>query len=332
MATVFSTLDVHPRERLSYWRDTMRIVPHEFTSSAGFSFRGTVCSGMLDDILVSEFYCDPCEVRCSARNIAQSDCDDFLLCVQLGGVSVFSQLERQAVTAKGSFVLLDPRRPFSVSYQGCTKSVSLKLPRNAFEARLSEAAAHSIRIMDVCRPLVGLTSGFLSLLPSHIDALERSAASPLAEQTLDLIALAFSMESGKPVTLASSRAVALYRLKAVIEAQLCDPALKPAAVASAAGVSIRYANVLLSQEGSSIERYILRRRLERARRTLEDPNQAQRLVSEIAFAWGFRDLSHFARKFRIAYGLTPGDCRRRAQERAGACQPNQDEEGDWSRI
>ncbi len=332
MATVFSTLDVQPRERLSYWRDTMGIIPHEFTSSAGPAFRGTVRSGMLDDLLVSEFYCDPCEIRCSARNIAQSDCDDFLLCVQLAGVSVFSQLERQAVIEKGSFVLLDPRRPFSVSYLGGTKSVSLKLPRQAFEARLGEAAAHSIRVMDVCRPLASLASGFLSLLPSRIEAVERSAASPLAEQTLDLIALSLSLEADQTATLSSHRTIALYRLKAAIESGLCDPGLKPAAVAATAGISIRYANALLSQEGSSIERYILRRRLERVRRTLEDPNQAHRLISEIAFAWGFRDLSHFARKFRIACGLTPGDYRRRAQERAGASQPNEDEERDWSRV
>jgi AraC-like DNA-binding protein len=114
----------------------------------------------------------------------------------------------------------------------------------------------------------------------------------------------------------SRREIALYRLKAMIEARLCDPALKPAAAAAAAGISVRYANDLLSQEDYSIERYILHRRLERARRALENPSQARRSIGEIAFAWGFSDLSHFVRRFRFTYGLTPGDYRRRAKERA----------------
>jgi AraC family transcriptional regulator, positive regulator of tynA and feaB len=79
---------------------------------------------------------------------------------------------------------------------------------------------------------------------------------------------------------------------------------------------VRYANDLLSQEGSSIERYVQRRRLERCRRALEDPKQAHRLIGEIAFAWGFSDLSHFSRRFRATYGMTPSDYRRRASLQA----------------
>ena len=79
---------------------------------------------------------------------------------------------------------------------------------------------------------------------------------------------------------------------------------------------MRYANALLSQVGFSVERYILHRRLEHCRQALEDLAQARRMIGEIAFSWGFSDLSHFGRRFRAAYGLTPGDYRRRAQQGA----------------
>jgi AraC family transcriptional regulator, positive regulator of tynA and feaB len=83
-------------------------------------------------------------------------------------------------------------------------------------------------------------------------------------------------------------------------------------VAAAAGVSVRYANAVLAEEDTSIMRLVLARRLERCRRALEDPSQAHRTVSEIAYGWGFSDLTHFGRKFRAAFGLTPSDYRRRA--------------------
>jgi AraC-like DNA-binding protein len=100
-------------------------------------------------------------------------------------------------------------------------------------------------------------------------------------------------------------------LKSVIEARLYDPGLKPAAVAAAAGISSRYANALLARHGTSLERLIQQRRLERCRDALDDPAQVHRTIGEIAFGWGFADLSHFGRRFKTEYGLSPTDYRQR---------------------
>jgi AraC-like DNA-binding protein len=301
---------VHPRERLSYWRETAGA--HEVELSADPGFLATLRNQMLNDLVVCELDCDPCQVKRTARNIARAGCDHFVLCMQLSGKGVASQGDRVAVNANGGFILLDASRPYEMSFEG--RSVTLMVPRRALEERLGAAAALSALTMDAGRPLTGIASVFLSMLPSRIDAVDKLTASRLADQALDFIALALSLEAGQTATLASARATALFRLKAVIDARLCDPALKPATVAAAAGISVRYANDLLSEEGFSVARYILHRRLERCRRALEDPAQAGRMIGEIAFSWGFSDLSHFVRRFRAAYGMTPGDYRRRACE------------------
>jgi AraC family transcriptional regulator, positive regulator of tynA and feaB len=315
MAFVFSTEEVHPRERLSYWRDVMSVVPHEFASEAGPGFLGTVRSEMMGSVMLSDFRCDPCEVSRTSRNIAASDCDDYLLCCQMEGRAVVSQGDKQAVAETGGFVLIDPRRPFSVRYEGQTRSVSLQIPRPALESRLGVVAALSAHTMQAHSPLAELASGFLTMLPSRVDAIDDAVCAGLATQVLDLLALAFAAELDRSPALSSPRATTLLRLKSSIEARLCEPDLRPAAVAAAVGISVRYANDLLWEEGASIERYILHRRLERCRAALEDPTQAHRLVGEIAFSWGFSDLSHFSRRFRTFYGVTPGECRRLAQER-----------------
>ncbi len=208
-------------------------------------------------------------------------------------------------------MLLDLQRPSRMIYTECSRAVCLTIPRQALEARIGPAQSLTVLPMDASRPLAALAAGFVSLLPSRIGRLDATAGAKLTDQALDLVALAYSVEAaGTGVVLSSPRATTLFRLKSVIEARLCDPDLKPAAVAAAAGISIRYANDLLAQEDFSVERYILHRRLERCRRALEDPAQRHRTIGEIAFAWGFGDLSHFARRFRAAYGCTPGDCRR----------------------
>jgi AraC-like DNA-binding protein len=163
------------------------------------------------------------------------------------------------------------------------------------------------------------------MLASRLDAFEGAACSKLSEQALDLVALAVSEQLGQgDATLSSARSTALFRLKSAIEARLREPNLRPASAAAEAGISVRYANALLWQEGSSIERYIQHRRLERCRQALEDPAQAHRMIGEIAFGWGFSDLSHFGRRFRAAYGLAPGDYRRRAWEIAASTRSQED--------
>jgi len=98
-----------------------------------------------------------------------------------------------------------------------------------------------------------------------------------------------------------------------IENRLSDPMLDPSSAAAAAGISVRYANVLLAEQGTSLQRLIVSRRLDHCRRALEDPAQAKRTITDIAFAWGLSDLSHFDRRFKTEYGCSPRDCRQRFQ-------------------
>jgi AraC family transcriptional activator of tynA and feaB len=112
--------------------------------------------------------------------------------------------------------------------------------------------------------------------------------------------------------ISSARSVALLNVRAVIESRLSDPHLNATSVAEAAGVSIRYANALLAEENTSIMRLVLAMRLARCRQALEDPFQDNRTVSEIAYGWGFSDMTHFGRCFKAMYDVSPRDYRKSA--------------------
>jgi AraC-like DNA-binding protein len=317
MATVYSTSEVQPRNRAAYWREVVikDIARHNFQSSVGPAFHGSLRMGPLGSIGVSLFECDPCETERTRADLVHCRSDDFIVSLQLAGRSVMFQDGREAVIECGNFALLDTARPCGGLHQTGIKCLIITIPRQALQARLGNVAALMARSIPAHKPIAELASGFLRLLPERLDALEARASAAIAEQAIDLIALTFSTETSQGgITLSSPRAVTLLRLKSAIEARLVDPYLKPAAAAAAAGLSVRYANALLALEGFSIERYILHRRLEHCRRALEDPAQAHRTIGEIAFQCGFSDLSHFGRRYRAAYGMAPGDYRRRTQE------------------
>lgn len=317
MAVTYSTSDAHPRDSISYWLEvaTKAFVRHDFKALGGPTYRGDIKAGALDALGVSSFECDSCEVSRSASDIARADSDDVLLVLQLSGIGHFGQDGRQDVNRRGNFVLIDTRRPFTIRFPERIRSVTFKIDRPAIEARLGGLGAMTARSIKPEGPVAGLASGFLSMLAARVDLVAGAAASRLADQALDLVALAATAEFGQSgLALSSARSVTLLRLKTVIEAHLREPDVRPTAIAAEVGISVRYANALLSQEDSSVERYLLQRRLERCRQALDDPAQAHRMIGEIAFSWGFSDLSHFGRRFRGVYGMTAGDYRRRSQE------------------
>ena len=193
--------------------------------------------------------------------------------------------------------------------------LSIRVPRQELEARAGNAAALAARALDSRDPVAGLASGFLTMLAERIDTIDKSAAAKVSAQALDLVVLALAAETGTSgVTYSSRRAVTLTLLKSAIEARLHDPELKPASAAAAAGISVRYANALLAEEDTGLERYIIERRLQRCRRALEDPAQGHRMIGDIAYSWGFSDLSHFGRRFKAEFGCAPGDYRRQHRE------------------
>jgi AraC-like DNA-binding protein len=317
MAITYSTDEIHPRDRVAYWYEVVskNLARHQFHSRVGSAFHGSVEVGALGALTVAAFESDPCGSKRSQRDAAHCYNDELVLSLQLAGRTLVQQDGREAILDGSSFSFMDMSRACTATRLTRTRSVVISIPRRSLEARLGNVAGLSARAMCASNPLTGLAAEFLALLPARLDALTGPSGSLVAEQALDLIALAYSSEaSERGVTLSSPRFVALLRLKSVVESRLRDPELKPATVAAAAGISVRYANDLLSHEGFSVVRYIQHRRLERCRQALEDAAQVHRLISEIAFAWGFSDLSHFIRRFRTAYGMTPGDYRRRAQE------------------
>jgi AraC family transcriptional regulator, positive regulator of tynA and feaB len=314
MAVVYSTNDVHPRDSIAYWLDDVikGFVRYAFTASDG-PFRASVRFGKVGDLSIADYKCDPHGAERTARDIARARCDDIVFNLQLSGRSIHCQDDRQAVTEPGGLYLIEPRRPHTGHYQERSRTISIRMPRHTFEARLGSAAPHACRALSSQGPVAGLAFGFLTMITDRMDAIEGSAGAQIVEQALDLLALAISAEGTGRVTLSSPRTVALTLLKAAIEARLHEPELKPTVAAAAAGISVRYANALLAEEDSCLERYIIERRLERCRRVLDDPAQAHRMIGEIAFSWGFSDLSHFNRRFKAEFGRSPGEYRRHVQ-------------------
>lgn len=170
------------------------------------------------------------------------------------------------------------------------------------------------------RALHGATVGkaAAALLRSHLLQLRRAAATVrpadgerLAGTVVDLLAVALGAAGWLAAPLPAAARTLKLRAEQLIAAGAADPALNPAALAQALGVSRATLYRLFASEGG-VQRRIRAVRLGAAAAALD---AGEDTVVRIAEQFGFGDASHFGRVFRAAYGVAPGNWR--AGERAG---------------
>jgi AraC family transcriptional activator of tynA and feaB len=316
MKRLFSTASVHPRDRFDYWHTVAckNLVGHSSKPACRQTFEAEIATGMLADIGLLLFANSPMDVTRAMQHVARSEGDDLFICRQVAGALALEQDSRQVILEAGDITLLDPILPYIAKFSAGSKLLVLKIPRRLLEARVGktrEMVAHCIKPLE---PEHSWTSSFLAMLPGVAGTMTRAAEDIAKDQTLDLVALSLvkAMGASQP-RISSTRAMALLNVRVAIESRLSDPALGAATVAKAAGVSVRYANALLAEENTSIMRFTWARRLARCRQALADPLQNHRTVSEIAYGWGFSDMTHFGRSFKAMYDVLPRDYRQFAK-------------------
>jgi AraC-like DNA-binding protein len=98
------------------------------------------------------------------------------------------------------------------------------------------------------------------------------------------------------------------RIHSLIKDRAADPDFGPPEAASEAGISLRYLQKLFTQRGSTCTDFIYSVRLNHSARLLDRRMllNTREPISAIAYACGFRDYTHFARKFRHRFGQSPG--------------------------
>jgi AraC family transcriptional activator of tynA and feaB len=314
MEQLFSTETVHPRDRFDYWHDVAcrNLLKHDSRPECRLKFQAAIYAGRLADLGLMLFNNSPMGVSRTQHQVARATSDELFVCRQMSGLLALEQNGREIEIEAGDVTLIDPLIPYRGKFSRGSNLLALKVPRRALEARVGGVRDMVLRPIKPSQADGSLLSSFAAMLPPHVGRMSPVAENLAKEHVLDLLAVSLTTVVGarKP-RVSSAHSFALMNVRAAIEARLTDPMLDASAVAAAAGISVRYANSVLAREDTSIMRLILARRLARCQEALWDPSQAHRSLSEIAYGWGFSDMTHFSRRFRAAYGVLPSEYRKR---------------------
>jgi AraC-like DNA-binding protein len=308
---LLSTDAVHPTGRVAYWHDVVceTFVALDCRTALRDRFCGSVASRCAGGLNLGWVDADAQAVARTRTLIAQSSDDAMLVSLLVRGEACVVQDGRQARMSPGDLVLKDPTRPYEMLFDAPFTKWVLEVPRAALRQRLGTPEAMTATCVSGATPLGRLTKDFLFGFAALPHTTPHLVQERLAGQALDLIAMALTEHTQAHVSQGAHRTVLAVRMRSFVEQHLPKADLNGALIAGAFRMSARSVRDVFAADGTTPGRYILTRRLERARVLLADPAQHRRTISDIAYAVGFADLPHFNRSFRAAYGRSPREAR-----------------------
>jgi AraC family transcriptional regulator, positive regulator of tynA and feaB len=312
----FSTEGVEQGRKLEYWNevacDTFTPVVSEPFDVA--TFCGSLTRTQVGGLRVAEVRSEPTRVLHARSEVARTRESTFFLMLQLEGISINRQDERDAKLTPGDFTLCATARPYEMTLPAASRRLVIGIPDGLMRRHLACPDTISAVRMSGNRGMAALVSNFIrSFWGCREDASDPAVALRMSYTLLDLIAAAYSVTPH--VRCEHSSLVTAHRVRIIsyIEAHLRDPDLSPTSIAQACRITPRYLHHLFTSESETVTQYIQRRRLEECARALIEAPVRGRLVTAIAFDYGFNSLTHFGRVFRNHYGLTPSEYRRAAK-------------------
>jgi AraC-like DNA-binding protein len=284
------------------------------TLDAGVPVSARVCLWEFGTAAIFQLESSGISVVRTAKSVRSAPCD-FVAIAQHGvGAGQLTTESTTRTVRSGQTVLCDVTQPFEYSWRGRGGTRTLQVPIDELAVptdvvrRAGEHLASS--------PLYGLVSRHIHDMATDAETLSATAvAGSLGTASTELIrALILSAAGESPAAREVLEQTLITQVRAYVSQHLRDPDLGPDTIATALAVSTRHLYRVCGDAQLHLEQWIISSRLERARMELSQTAADSSTIGAIARRWGFKDPTHFTRRFRAAYGMLPSQWLRSAQE------------------
>lgn len=269
-----------------------------------------VATRHLPDISLLDATISPMAPR-RTRAQAQDGKDDLVFAFIESGMVSFDPQGGHAFELRGGEAYLGLNsRASRHTLVGKPSFFDITIPRAVLDARVKIRDYAAIGKLAPS-PALNLLKRYAQAIMQADAMLDEALARRSADHLLDLASLALGAR--KDVAEKASRhGLAFARLAAIkadIRQHLAENWLSLEEMARRHGISPQYLRSLFYKDGTSFTDFVRLERLERAHALLTDARQAHSRISEIAYACGFGDLSHFNKCFRQRFAMSPSDAR-----------------------
>jgi AraC-like DNA-binding protein len=213
----------------------------------------------------------------------------------------------------GELLVVDVSQPFAFGWRGrgAAQSLNTWTDHLALPVDLVRRAGPRLR----SSPLYELFRRHITDVTRNADMLSTTpAAGMLGAASVEL---ARALIATAVDDVATARDVVeqtlIVQIRAYVRQNLRDPGLSPGSIAAALAISPRHLHRVCANANLQLEQWIISTRLEHAKTELASTASRHRSIATIARRWGFKDPTHFSRRFRVAFGALPSEWRRNAR-------------------
>jgi AraC-like DNA-binding protein len=328
MRVHFSTDDVPPCDRESYWREivakhVLKVAPSDRPDPA--TYWGQLDAELTERFTLFNFQdCHRSRVR-TAADVRRDTSERFQL-DRFDRERIYSAAPARSTAVEirqvpGDFYITSSEWPFRATMRDWLSVGGLTIPQSVLSPLLAGGRLTRPVTVPAGSPLGSLVGAAFDAAVKQVPLLSRELGDAVLENLCGLVALACgASDEGRWSAQESLRGARLESAKRHIDQHLTEHGLTPASTAAALGISLRQLHLLFEPTGTSFAQYVARLRLLRCRAALAGPTGAIRSVADIAFGWGFNSLATFYRAFEREFGLPPAALRA-AGRRPGRRQP-----------
>lgn len=320
MLSTVDTSDVAPGNRLAYWRRHVDVANGLNVVCGTENFLGRMENRVLGPLSIHSVY-----ISTPHRAIRTRTQEDLIFAnIQLRNDGARFCGSREFVMRRDSLMLYEASEAYQLDFDGASESLVLAIPKPELQKRVANLPVHLEEAFEYDSQKVTMLAQMMrGVLEMPVQA-RQSVTDSIAEAVLSmLVATLFDCEAAGSRTPTYGTAAMLQRIKAYVNANIADPDLSPVVVADAVGITVSYLHKIFMLNNTTLMQAILAERLERCRKDIAKLDRAGGL-SQVAYAWGFNDASHFSRSFRKRFGVSPREYRLQMEERESAWRKKRD--------
>ncbi|SSW66193.1 helix-turn-helix domain-containing protein [Achromobacter agilis] len=249
-------------------------------------------------------------IRRRKQHLARLDKDCFYLQILQRGHARLNQDRREVPSNQAVAALFYSGEPYDLECLNEIRALYLEIPRATLKSKLSGQDAPIAGNVGIGSGIGKLAAQLCVSLTTESGAIDAADKARLGEDLLNIVALAVDRAANQSPDPDTHQVARLRLIQAWIEMHLSAAGLSLETIAKQHGISVRLLHHLFHQDGISPADWMWDRRLQRCFDEITAKRDAQRTITEIAYANGFSSSSHFSNAFKAKFGVSPRDARR----------------------
>ncbi len=290
------------------WRNEVMLgdIPWQVEYPGGVNFSATHRILASTDLQIGQNILSGSKGCRSRRDIRASSFENYTCVVMTEGAQGIEQGHFNQKVNAGEIYLWDTERPCSFYAGEKLNQIEMSFPKEQVH-KLNGGRKLEPNVISGVSGIGAILKQFMLAAMEHAGDFSGDHNDTVSSVGLRLMQSAFSESAS--VFPVSAKQKNLRRIQEYIKANLTDPGLCPAGVATANQISVRYLHLLFAHSPTTFSGYLNAERVALIEREIQGRSVNTHTLTELAFHCGFNSSAQLSRVFKRLRGVTPKEYR-----------------------